>query len=120
MGGGASVPRAQTLDELLDSSESEGSEDESAESEEDNLLGLRRAAKKKQPKNSKPKVVKEKKGRAKKKLPRNVVTDQMRWQIPERYKYPQPEGQVEIIKDPVDGKLRPRTCLLYTSDAADE
>jgi hypothetical protein len=113
MGGGASAPMSQTLDDLISSSGSEGeySEEEQSgeESEEDNLLELRRAANKKKPKASQPVVVKEKKGKAKKKLPRNVVTDQMRWQIPERYKYPQPEGQVEIIKDPVDGKLRPRT-----------
>lgn len=110
------MPMSQTLDDLLSSSGSEGeySEEEQSgeESEEDNLLELRRAANKKKPKASQPVVVKELKGKPKKKkkkLPRNVVTDEMRWQIPERYKYPQPEGQVEIIKDPVDGKLRPRT-----------
>lgn len=109
MGGGAS--RAKTLDELSLSSDSEGegsSEEESADPEEDNLLEQRRAARKSQPKGSQPTVVdaKQRKG---KKLPRNVVTAEMRWKIPERYKYPQPEGQVEVIKDPVDGKLRPRT-----------
>ncbi len=113
MGGGASAPMSQTLDDLLSSSGSEGeysAEEQSGdESEEDNLLQLRRAANKKKPKGSQPTVVKAQKGKAKKKLPRNVVTNQMRWQVPQRYKYPQPEGQVEIIKDPIDGKLRPRT-----------
>lgn len=101
MGGGASAPRAQTLDELLIGDSSEESSDE------DNLLQTRRDAKKKKPKWSKPTIVKAKKG--KKKLPRNVVTAEMRWEIPERYKYPQPEGFVETIKDPVDGKLQLRT-----------
>jgi hypothetical protein len=109
MGGGASAPRAQTLDELIISSGSEDEETEEESEEEDNLLEQRRTAKAKKSKFSKPKVVKARKVKAKKKLPRNVVTDQMRWEVPERYQYPQPEGQVEVIKDPVDGKVRPRT-----------
>ena len=106
MGGGQSAPRAQTLDELLIGDSDESSEEEPS-SDEDNLLQQRRDAKKKKPKWSKPTTVKAKK--AKKKLPRNVVTAEMRWEVPELYKYPQPEGFVETIKDPVDGKLQLRT-----------